>query len=60
MCNLPILLLAREIAFNAFGPFKDVDGTAVKLFRAIFNSYIVGTAKEMRINCLCKIPRTNR
>lgn len=47
MFNLPILLLAREIAFNAFGPFNDVDGTAVKLFRAIFNSYIVGTGNEM-------------
>lgn len=35
---LPMLLLAREIVFKAFGPFKEVDGTVVKLFRATFSS----------------------
>lgn len=33
-----MLLLAREIDFKAVGPFKDVDGTTVKLFLAMFNS----------------------
>lgn len=34
-----MLLFINEIDFKAFGPFNDVDGTDVKLFRAMFKSY---------------------
>lgn len=34
-----MLLFINEIDFNAFGPFNEVDGTDVKLFRAMFKSY---------------------
>lgn len=34
-----MLLFINEIDFKAFGPFNDVDGTDVKLFRAMFRSY---------------------
>lgn len=36
--GLPMLLFINEIDFKAFGPFNDVDGTDVKLFRAMFKS----------------------
>lgn len=35
----PILFCEREINLSADGPFKDCDGTAVKLLRLMYSSY---------------------
>lgn len=44
-----MLLFINEIDFKAFGPFNDVDGTDVKLFRAMFRSYERNKRRKKRI-----------
>lgn len=48
--GLPMLLFINEIDFKAFGPFNDVDGTDVKLFRAMFKSYKPKKKREEKKN----------
>lgn len=43
--KLPILLLFNEINLSPVGPFSDVDGTAVKLFRPMYSSCVCAKAK---------------
>lgn len=45
-----MLLFINEIDFNAFGPFNDVDGTDVKLFRAMFKSYMSERKPRIPVN----------